>query len=70
MGWHGQALETMLDEPEIIDTSTYARLKLDQHLVPEGASELDWAYQHVSNTLAMVLNTYIDIDPTKITGAS
>ena len=32
----------------------------------EGASELDWEYKHVSNKLFVVLDAYLDVDPTKI----
>ena len=44
----------------------YARLKSEQHLVPEGASDLDWEPKHVSNKLFMVLSAYLDVDTTKI----
>ena len=36
------------------------RLKHDQHLVPDGGSELDWGYKHVSNKLFMVLSAFLD----------
>ena len=34
--------------------------------MPEGASELDWNYKHVSKNKCMVLNAYLNTDPMKI----
>ena len=55
--WAGmdKILEAMRDESRVIDGSVYGRLALDQHLVPEGASELDSNYKHVSNHICMFL---------------
>ena len=66
--WAGvdNIFEAMRDEPGVVDESVYACLKYEQPLVPEDASDLDWAYRHVSNKLFMVLNAYLDVDPTKI----
>ena len=58
------------DEAGVVDASVYARLKSTQLLVPEGSSELDWEYKHVSNKLLMVLNPYLDLDPMKIIDVS
>ena len=66
--WAGmdKILEAMRDESRVMDGSVYARLALGQHLVLQGASELDCNYKHVFNTLRMVLNAHVDTDPMKI----
>ena len=53
----------MRGEPEAIDASVYAHLKHDQHLVPDGASELDWPYRHVPMNLLIALNAFLGADP-------
>ena len=68
--WAGMdnILEAVRDEPEVIDASSYTRLKSEQYLVPADASELDWAYLHVSNNRLIVWESHLDTDQTKIMG--
>ena len=66
--WAGmdKILESVRDEPGVVCGSVYARLKSAQLLLPEGASELDWDYKHVSTEQILVFNVCLESDPMNI----